>query len=1118
MNPSFRLVLFLALVTGCTQLEPREGQGFGALSYDGDVVLASDIPVTTTIQAAIELAEYGDTVLVPAGTFYEDLRIAASIVVRGAGQGQTFLVGQIDITGMTETTLQGMTVTSPAYDPAGSWTPTGTGVDVDGDGGIVHVRDVGVFYFKYGLYTIGTANSTIGEVTAAHNKYGIYSEWNIGQRIQNSLVRSNIAAGIFSTQSTGLVAHNTLFGNGFGGTALALSGALALGAGSSEQVVNNLLASNAIGVNCADCGTTMASNLVWGNAVDYAGDASASPDDLSADPLFEASHEGNFHLSAASPCIDRATPVAVDLDFDGHARPQGGASDIGHDEYVVSGYALVITEVLANAAVEATGEFVEIYNAGGASVDLAGLVFSDGGDLDTLVAWSGGSTTVDSQAYAVLVDPDYDGVYGIDAAVTVVTTADTTLGNGLTTSDRVTLYEPDGTAVIAAFTHPSDPGDGVSLEMIDLSIGDRSGNWRASVCPDHRSPGGPPCFAPSGDPAGLVLTEVMANALDEATGEFVEVYNPTSLDIDLAGLVVSDGSSSDSLVAHQGGSTLLGPGSHGVIVDPDLVDAYYLPAGAVLVTTSDATIADGLSNASDSVFLYKTDGTTLIDAYSFVMDPGNGVSMEKRNYAGGNSSSNWTPGSGDCPGGHSIGRLNGAAGGRCEALLITEVMANALDEDTGEFIEIRNAGTGGVEMDGLVFTDGDAVDYVVGYAGGNSFLEAGGFAVILDSEYAGEYDFPPDTILLTTLNTTLGNSLSVSDPITLFESDGVHVLDAFRHPDNPGNGISMERLFLDVFDDWEEWAASVCPKGASPGAHACADSESYLQSDLDEILVITEIMSNPLVESTGEFVELYNAGVDPLDLADFVLFDGDANDTLQGFTDPTNTVLGSEQYAVILDAGYAGEYTIPAGVLLLTTDDATLASGLSVDDPVYLYEANGISLIDSYTWTMDPGNGTSVEKVVWWQGDQETNWAVSACGSGSKRAPSSRGERGAVGGGAFGVLEARRGPWAGWRKQALVGFGEAAQHVAGRPGTADDRVNTHDAPTLRAPERVRAEDTEEQLRLCHPSTAPLRPVPLGPRPRRVQTPARWGLTRSRTSSSAGTGRSICSSFRMSGGP
>jgi len=96
----------------------------------------------------------------------------------------------------------------------------------------------------------------------------------------------------------------------------------------------------------------------------------------------------------------------------------------------------VISEVLANAKTESTGEFVEVYNAGATSVDLSGLLLSDGDDTDPLTAFAGGSTTVAAGAYAVIVDAEYDGVYGIPATVTVVTTTDTNLGNGLTRRSR----------------------------------------------------------------------------------------------------------------------------------------------------------------------------------------------------------------------------------------------------------------------------------------------------------------------------------------------------------------------------------------------------------------------------------------------------------------------------------------------------------------------------------------------------------------------------------------------------------------------------------------------------------------------------------------------------------
>jgi hypothetical protein len=53
---------------------------------------------------------------------------------------------------------------------------------------------------------------------------------------------------------------------------------------------------------------------------------------LSATPtaLFVNAASGNYHLSAASPAIDRGqTQFTVTTDFEGHHRPQGAASDVG---------------------------------------------------------------------------------------------------------------------------------------------------------------------------------------------------------------------------------------------------------------------------------------------------------------------------------------------------------------------------------------------------------------------------------------------------------------------------------------------------------------------------------------------------------------------------------------------------------------------------------------------------------------------------------------------------------------------------------------------------------------------------------------------------------------------
>ncbi len=939
----------------------------------------------TTIQDAIDAASSGDTVNVPSGTYVEDLAMAEGVIVDGAGQGETFLVGSVYFDGLSAGSLSDMSLYDPDWVSKGTSYGTQYGVGIAS--GSATITDISAYYFENGILAVSGDNVYVEGSTLGYNWYGMSFSTVSSLTVANNLVGNNPAGGIVSGYSAGTIMFNTVIGNAFSGTAAYLTGGVALEGTGTERVVNNILTSNYYGFNCYGCSGSWDYNLVWGNTTDYVNDASAAGSDIAGDPLFVAGSEGNFHLTASSPAVDAAnSSVGIVVDIDGESRPQGDNYDIGHDEYGVSAYSLLITEVLANASTESTGEFVEIYNAGTAAVDLLDLVITDGDDDDVISAFDSGSTTVAAGEYAVVVDPEYDGVYSIDSGVTVVTTADTTLGNGLTTSDKITLYESDGSTVISTFSYPTDPGDGVSMEMYSMDNGDAAGNWRASQCTDSMSPGAEHCFPESGDPVDLVLTEIMANASSESTGEYIEIYNPTTTDIDLAGLVIADNASDDTLQAYQGGSTLLGPNTHALVVDPDYAYDYYLPTEILLVTTGDQTLGNGLANTSDHVTLYDTDGSTIIDSFSFPGDNGEAVSWEKVDYAAGDVETNWTAASDSCTRGASPGRLNGAAAGICDPLIINEVIANADDEDTGEFVEIYNAGFDTVDLAGLIFTDGDQIDTLTAYDSGTTELAPGGFALVIDVEYAGEYTIDSDVVLVTTEDTTLGNALSVSDEVVLYEADGTHIIDAYLWPTNPGNAVSVERVLMSgTLDSDTNWEASTCASGSSPGLENCvsASASGPTISDHYGSLIVTEIMSNALTESTGEFVELYNSGHTDIDLLYFVVYDGDAVDTIFGFSDPYDTVLGAGEYAVILDADYASEYTIPKDTLLLVTDDSTVCSGLAVSDPFYLYEDNAVSFIDSFSFPFDAGNGYSVEKVDLTVGDTADNWAASECTDGS---------------------------------------------------------------------------------------------------------------------------------------
>jgi hypothetical protein len=174
---------------------------------------------------------------------------------------------------------------------------------------------------------------------------------------------------------------------------------------------------------------------------------------------------------------------------------------------------IVITEVMANPKGKAgahfpedRNEFVELYNASTEAVDLRGWRLDDGDAVDELTAWTDSSLlAADStliinyswlypDRYAVVLDPEYTDPaatggfimpYHFGDSTLILTVGNTTIGNGLATTDPVTVYSPYGdtstfgTPADPTDSIPCDPGDGISWERIDVDGADTVSNWIA---------------------------------------------------------------------------------------------------------------------------------------------------------------------------------------------------------------------------------------------------------------------------------------------------------------------------------------------------------------------------------------------------------------------------------------------------------------------------------------------------------------------------------------------------------------------------------------------------------------------------------------------------------------
>ncbi len=176
--------------------------------------------------------------------------------------------------------------------------------------------------------------------------------------------------------------------------------------------------------------------------------------------------------------------------------------------------------------------------------------------------------------------------------------------------------------------------------------------------------------------------------------------------------------------------------------------------------------------------------------------------------------------------------------------------------------------------------------------------------------------------------------------------------------------------------------------------------------------IINEVMANPRgPEATSgdknEFVEIYNPDSVAASLLNFFISDGDEIDTLTLFPDSSilslypGVILDSYEipphgYALILDREYMDSsdvsqpYNIPAGTIILTTNDNDIGNGLSNNDPLYLISPSWDTL-DTYgtpanprdSIPINPPDGISVERIDPFSPDIESNWGLSRDTTGS---------------------------------------------------------------------------------------------------------------------------------------
>ncbi|RKY56103.1 MAG: hypothetical protein DRP93_02050 [Candidatus Neomarinimicrobiota bacterium] len=131
-------------------------------------------------------------------------------------------------------------------------------------------------------------------------------------------------------------------------------------------------------------------------------------------------------------------------------------------------------------------------------------------------------------------------------------------------------------------------------------------------------------------------------------------------------------------------------------------------------------------------------------------------------------------------------------------ILLNEFMIDPDNDNTGEFVEIYNAGDSLVNMSAFLFCDAQDTDAVIPYP--DSLLLPGHYGLILDPDYSHEYDYLiPDSITCFSINDSrfgmYGISNSTQKPFALLFPD--HQISDIYLTGNqiwPKAGYSIERI------------------------------------------------------------------------------------------------------------------------------------------------------------------------------------------------------------------------------------------------------------------------------------------------------------------------------------
>ena len=279
------------------------------------------------IQAAIDAASPGETVVVHAGTYTESITLRSGINVKGDNAGLVTLRPPTNpgvlITGCSDTEFSGFTVT-PAVGSSAT-----TGIQVSGGSPLVK-NNIVTGFGRYGIYLTSATTAIVCGNRVLNNSDGgnAFLDYGIMCLSSKPLIANNLISGnecgcyiAWHASDGAQFINNTVVNNLYEGFWCYQS---------NPVVKNNILTGNMSGVSASFDNATpvLTYNDSWGNNwLNYdaqsTGVINIGEGSISLDPLFLTTAPGDYKLDPASPCRDTGDPAAVYNDLDGSRNDMG---------------------------------------------------------------------------------------------------------------------------------------------------------------------------------------------------------------------------------------------------------------------------------------------------------------------------------------------------------------------------------------------------------------------------------------------------------------------------------------------------------------------------------------------------------------------------------------------------------------------------------------------------------------------------------------------------------------------------------------------------------------------------------------------------------------------------